>query len=445
MIRLLAAADPAALPVPRDIPLDLPAAEGVIEFVLIVSFLVHILFVNLMLGGVTLTLAFEFMGLKRPGYDRLARSIAATVTVNKSLAVVLGVGPLLSINVLYTLWFYTANAITGRAWISVVPLVIIAFLLTYLHKYTWDRLAGRKAVHLAILLPAAALFYFIPFIFLANINLMLFPRHWRDVAGLFDAVMLDNVLPRYAHFLFASLALIGLFGVWWFGRQRLAAELAAHFTPAQLKRKFYFIALIPTAGQMAIGPLVYFTLPPEGVTLAVTLVIFTGAAIGIAALLVMASEIGAEDQRIGRRLRWVVVLLVATVVCMATGRHLYREGALAEHKRRVADRTARWEHEARFARLRRDNRQRLLDAGPVGPTLFNNTCSACHATDRVLIGPSLREIASLYRDNPQGIVTWTRNPGRKRPDMQPMPAFQLDPAVLRQVAEHMIALGAPDE
>ena len=77
-------------------------------------FLLHILFVNLMVGGSLLTLAYEIRGLRRPELDQLAREIAATVTVNKSLAVVLGVGPLLAINVLYTLYFYTANSLTGR-------------------------------------------------------------------------------------------------------------------------------------------------------------------------------------------------------------------------------------------------------------------------------------------------------------------------------------------
>ena len=80
------------------------------------------------------------IGRRRPGFDALAKEIAGTVTVNKSLAVVLGVGPLLAINVLYTVHFYSANALTGAAWIAIVPLVTVAFLVTYLHKYTWDRL-----------------------------------------------------------------------------------------------------------------------------------------------------------------------------------------------------------------------------------------------------------------------------------------------------------------
>jgi cytochrome c len=444
MLPLLAqAADPVVMGVPRDIPLPLPAAEGLIKFVLVVSFLAHILFVNLMVGGVTLTLVFEWMGRRRKEYDSLARAIAATVTVNKSMAVVLGVAPLLAINVLYAVWFYAANSITGRAWISVIPLVVIAFLLTYLHKYTWDRMAGRKALHMAILVPAAVLLWFIPLIFLANINLMLLPQHW-DVPGFFAAVLLNNVLPRYAHFMLASLAVVSLFGVWWFGRRdRRQDEHPVLFAPAELKRKFYFIAMVTTAGQMAIGPLVYFTLPTEGMTTPMTVVIFTGAAFGIMAMLTMASEIGAEDDRIGRKFGGVVALLTVTVILMGTGRHLYRDGALAGHREQVAAKSAEWAEDSRFARARHEANAALLAAGPVGPTVFKTTCSSCHAVDRVLVGPSLQEIASLYRDKPEGIVAWTMNPGRKRTDMPQMPAFALDADVLRKVGRHMIELGTP--
>ena len=108
---------------PRDILLPLPLPEWLLVALLVFSFLLHILFVNLMLGGALVAFWLEWRGRREPALDALAHEIARTVTVNKSLAVVLGVAPLLSINVLYTVFFYSANALTGRAWISVVPLV----------------------------------------------------------------------------------------------------------------------------------------------------------------------------------------------------------------------------------------------------------------------------------------------------------------------------------
>src|SRR5690606_9922633 len=202
----------------------LPLPEWLLVFVLILSFLIHILFINLMIGGSILTFWYEYKGRFNADFDKLAREIASTITVNKSLAVVFGVAPLLSINVLYTLYFYSANALTGNIWISVVPWVAVAFLMFYLHKYSWDRLENNKPLHLSILGIGILSFLFIPFIFLTTINLMLYPEEWGNIKGFFDAMTLPNVFPRYFHFMVASLAITGLFMAWWFSRKSYEAE-----------------------------------------------------------------------------------------------------------------------------------------------------------------------------------------------------------------------------
>jgi cytochrome c len=92
-------------PVPRDIPIPLPLPEWLLVVLLVFSFLLHIVFLNLMLGGSIVTLWAEIKGLKNKFYDTLAYEVARTITVNKSLAVVLGVAPLLSINAFYTIYF----------------------------------------------------------------------------------------------------------------------------------------------------------------------------------------------------------------------------------------------------------------------------------------------------------------------------------------------------
>jgi len=108
------------VPVPRDIPLPLPADGFYLEPLLIVAFIAHILFVNLTVGGAVYVFLLQLWSRRRPDYAVLARAVAQTLTVNKSMAVVLGVAPLLLINVLYTVHFYTANALTGMAWIALV-------------------------------------------------------------------------------------------------------------------------------------------------------------------------------------------------------------------------------------------------------------------------------------------------------------------------------------
>ncbi|HEY1067387.1 MAG TPA: hypothetical protein VGE52_14795, partial [Pirellulales bacterium] len=195
-------ADPASL-VPRDIPLPLPADLMWLQVLIVILFLVHIVFVNLLVGSTLLMLRFELRSLwfGDSTSRKVARAIGQTTTVTKSLAVVFGVAPLLLINVIYTVYFYTANALTGDFWMSIVAWATAAFLLLYLHKYSWDWsvMRARPWLHWATGAAAAAILLFIPLIFLTNINLMLFPDEWPKVKGFWSALWLPNVFPRYLH------------------------------------------------------------------------------------------------------------------------------------------------------------------------------------------------------------------------------------------------------
>lgn len=339
------------LPIPRDIPLPLPTTEPVLVVVLVVLFLLHIVFVNLMVGGSILSVYYEAKGLRNRRYDALAHAIAVTITANKSIAVVLGVGPLLAINTLYTVYFYTANALTGAFWIAIVPLVIVAFVLTYIHKYLWERMEGAKRLHLAVGAAACALFLFIPLIFLTNVNLMLFPAKWGTVEGFLSALVLPNVLPRYLHFLLACPAMTGLFLVWLF-RRRAEEEIAGlGFTRGELVRTGYRWALWPTLAQFAVGPLALLTLPAVEGPLQSTHVVFGLSILAALAMVhLMVREVRRPDDTIGRRFVPVCLLMALVVGTMGVGRHLYREAAVSAHRELVRAKTADYVRRAAEAR-----------------------------------------------------------------------------------------------
>lgn len=331
-------------PVPRDIPLPLPLPEGILIFLLVISFLLHILFVNLMVGGSMLTLWAEIRGRRRgePFYDRLAQEIAKTITVNKSLAVVLGVAPLLSINALYTVFFYSANALTATLWISIVPLVAVAFLLLYFHKYTWERYKDKKRFHISINALAAAILLFVPLIFLTNINLMLFPEKWGTVKGFFSAMFLANVIPRYFHFLCASLAVTGLFLFGYMKRKRYAFEEIFNQTSVSrhhILRKWYGLALIASLAQLGFGPLNFFTLPWHAVTWNLVIIISAGVVFAIAAMFLVWRELKGPEEKLGNRFYPIAIALTFAVLFMGTGRHIYRAAALTPHQIKIQQKT----------------------------------------------------------------------------------------------------------
>lgn len=431
-----------AMVAPRDLPLPLPLPEWFLISVLILSFLLHIIFVDLMVGGVLLTLWAQIKGLKDPDYDHLAHEIAATVTVNKSMAVVLGVGPLLSINVLYTLYFYTANALTGAMWIMIIPLVTVAFLLTYLHKYTWKKLETNKPLHISIIATAAAIFLFIPFIFLANVNLMLFPEKWASVKGFLSAMLLPNVLPRYIFFLLGTLSVTGLFAAWHFGREKF--EWAFHFKELdryQTRRKFYSLTLVALFVQLILaGPILMVTLPAKGMSWNVLLIVLLGVALVVLPIFWIWQSITGPAEDLDRNFKKIVATLLVTISIMGMGRHAYRAHALAPHQELTARETKKFLDLSKRALVESNDPEKLAERERnLGPNVFKSNCSTCHDVTAKLVGPPITEMVSSYNGKPQELKAWIKAPGKKRADSPQMPAFpQLSEKELDAVAEYIL-------
>lgn len=416
---------------------------------LIFSFLLHIIFVNLMLGGTVLTLWCQVKGLKDKDYHNLAHEIARTITVNKSLAVVLGVAPLLSISTLYALYFYSATSLTGGMWIAIIPLVTVAFLLTYLNKYTWHKLDTNKPLSIAIIATATALFLFIPLIFLVNVNLMLFPEKWGTVKGFFSALLLPNVFPRYLHFIFASLAVTGLFLFWYMGRKSYPFEqYFEKLTRYDVKKKAYSLTLAASVAQFIMGPLVLLTLPTKGFDTRLILIILSGAAIALPAMWWIWKAITGDPDKIDNHYWKVVAALSVTVIFMGSGRHVYRANALAPHQKLVAANTAEFERlskEARENPVRESEKALIADSTTVGhakgAALFQQNCSGCHKEKEKLVGPPVTEMASIYANNTNALKKWIKAPGKKRPDYPQMPAFaQLGDDAINNIADYVLSI-----
>ena len=98
---LMALTDPAGAP-----------AHPLIFLVLgVVTFALHLTAVNVMLG--TLGLAAWGAFSKNPYWQRLAGALGTTAKVAVSVAIVLGVAPLLFVQVIYDPFWYTSNVTLG--------------------------------------------------------------------------------------------------------------------------------------------------------------------------------------------------------------------------------------------------------------------------------------------------------------------------------------------
>ena len=70
-------------------------------------------------------------------------------------------------------------------------------------------------------------------------------------------------------------------------------------------------------------------------------------------------------------------------------------------------------------------------------------CAACHAVEYAFVGPSLVEVARLYRDDVEGFVKWCLQPGKKREGAIDMPSMaHLGEPALRELHGFILAQAA---
>lgn len=321
-----------SLPIAPADPLGLPAPEWLLEFLLILTFILHVIPMNLVLGGgfVCAYAARKAHVLKAAGrggeakdYATLATKVSKMLPVATAAAITLGVAPLLFVQLLYGHMFFSASILMGWWWFGVVWLLLIGYVGYYRMA---DRFANdpKKAAGLAFFV--SLVFALIAFIFVNNSTLSLRPELWRDMYSEsrhgFHLNFLDPTLfPRYLHFLIGGSAIAGLIIA-------IAGKIREHYKPGsggimpELGLKLFTGA---TVLQFASGLWFLFALPEAqkaafmGESLFDTIVLWASVATAVASIAV-----------VQKRLLVGTLLILLTIVGMAIVRQRLRLMALPE-------------------------------------------------------------------------------------------------------------------
>ncbi len=202
--------------------LPMPAPAWFLEVLLVLGFFLHAVPMNVSLGGSLLAPIFLFFG--RNNHDsniyQLGRRLAYSLPVFISFAVTQGIVPLLFIQLLYGPMFYTSSVLIAVPWISVLFLLLVSYYITYIVIYRYLNISEKPksaadAKAATLLLVGFIGFLFVAFMFTNNSTLMLTPQKWLAMymahpTGINLNMGEPQLLARYSHFVFASIAVAGL-------------------------------------------------------------------------------------------------------------------------------------------------------------------------------------------------------------------------------------------
>jgi hypothetical protein len=220
------------------------------QVLLIVTFSIHLILMNFLLGGSLLTVWDLFRG-------KLEKNATGSIPTLVALTVNFGVPPLLFVQVLYGHFFYSSSVMLAVPWILVIPILILAYYGAYLFVKKSDKAPVLSKG--ALIFSSISLLY-IAFVFVNNNTLAMRPELWgiyfQDPGGWNLNLGEPTLWPRYLHFLLAALA-IGALG----------RAIAYHFSKmdekekeGQIKRNLKIFAWI-TLIQFAVGSWFWLSMP----------------------------------------------------------------------------------------------------------------------------------------------------------------------------------------
>jgi cytochrome c len=438
--------------VPNDIPLPLPTGglaflDYTFVALLVASWLVHILFINVLLGASLSSVYFNYVGHKAEdkSYDRAAYLLTTPVTISENMGALWGVAPLLLVSILYTPLFYSASVMNSPHWLYIIYGNIVAFLISYLYKFTWSALKEHKALHIFLGATATLIFYTLPFVFMATSQLYMTPSTWTQNTHFWDALLRPDTLWRLVHFFLGTFAVSGAFMfVYGAYKRRNAEDRAAGEILVRTGRAWF---LVSTGLNFFAGALVLFHFPNYGqeglfqtyypVLIAVTV---------LASLLAMALLIkGFFNDSVAPSEAWrVAALAFVAVASMATLRHGVREALTAPAM--AQSRAGTQQYVAQVENFRKTAAARPTPEAPkfaaAGEALADkNGCLACHSASQKLVGPAYKDVAAKgYKVSE--IMALVRNPKPANwPGFPEMPAMPDAPDnELKQIAEWIISL-----
>ncbi len=203
----------------------IPTQWGWFYFFLILTFILHLLLMNVMLGGGIIALVRHFR--KKNGLCPVCKDISIKLPYKIAFTINFGVAPLLFLQVLYGQFIYVSSIMMAVYWLSVVGILIVMYYSAYIYDFKYDQWPNLRLYFLVVMVVLALV---IAFFFSNNMTLMLNPEKW---TGYFDhrsGTMLNlgdpTLIPRYLHFVVASIAVGGLFMAitWKFKQDPKAAQ-----------------------------------------------------------------------------------------------------------------------------------------------------------------------------------------------------------------------------
>ncbi len=201
----------------------LPAPWWFFSTLSILTFTLHIILANILLGGGMIALWSHLRAAPSTHDHEMQRVLGRKLPLIMAFAINFGVPPLLFLQVMYGQFIYVSSVLMAIPFLSIFVLLILAYYGLYLYRYKFDQLGGARGWVIGI---SALLMAVVGFFYVNSLLLMIDPGAWpayfQEAGGKIFHLQEPSMIPRFLHFLVSCVALGGLLLSligWWQGRK----------------------------------------------------------------------------------------------------------------------------------------------------------------------------------------------------------------------------------
>lgn len=243
-------------------PMGAPFYPIVFQILMVLTFSLHIIFVNLTIGTSAIAV---YSHIKKGGYwPRLSTAMAKATPVNVSMAILLGVAPLLFVQVIYDPFWYASNTLSASWAMLFVIFMMTGYGLAYVFYLKRQKTKSSGIVMAGVV--SLALFVLSGIIMHSLGYQLLQPEKWLDWyvnGGRVDtsgSSLHSFHVSRFLHFMAPSFAITGVFMMlyaWYFKDRadmdkeylgwvgKIGAKTAFIFTVIQAIIGFWWLLSLP--------------------------------------------------------------------------------------------------------------------------------------------------------------------------------------------------------
>ena len=423
-----------------------------LHYLLMLILFLFIPFISAVFGATILSLYYKAKGLKETNstYLKFSKDIIETLTINKSIGIILGIVPVITSMLIYAQLLQGTNSNVSTYLIFSVFFLIIGLVLIYTYRYSMtfmeiydavkdyksedqnisnEILKYRKA-NISLSGKSGRWGLFFTFIgmwlFISSATVAAYPTMWGEI-NLLYLMFHWEVLSHLFSFFSASLAVTGAavffaFFYWEGGKHLKAGDYHDFVKSVATKITFAGAILLPLFMMIDL-----FAFPSS--SLSGSVFMFATAALLLLFLgyHYLYSMVKSHNLKYAGHIFYIILFTVLAVII--------KDQLVLQNSTEVQTAVMNVKFEKMLAELTGANKvQKTIS----GEQIYKNICSSCHSFDHKVVGPPYQQTLPKYEGHIDQLIAFIRNPVKKNPGYPPMPNPGLTPAEAKAIANYIM-------